>query len=81
MSSLPLPSAPTRAQVLKAWAPALAYMALIFLLSSFQLQAPAIDELPFKDKLVHTIVLQLHEGRFRSRVLSPTPNVERRKHL
>jgi VanZ family protein len=55
VSSLPLPSAPTRAQVLKAWAPALAYMALIFLLSSFRLQAPAIDELPFKDKLVHTI--------------------------
>lgn len=56
------PSAPTRAQVLVAWAPALAYMALIFVLSSFQLQAPAIDELPFKDKLVHAVEYALLGG-------------------
>ncbi len=50
----PVPSA-TRAQVLLAWAPALAYMALIFVLSSFQLQTPVIERLPFKDKLVHFV--------------------------
>jgi VanZ family protein len=41
--------------VLKAWAPALAYMALIFVLSSVHLQVEVIDDLPFKDKLVHTL--------------------------
>ena len=55
MTPTSAPLGPTRAQVLKAWAPALAYMALIFVLSSFRLQPEVIEELPFKDKLVHTV--------------------------
>ncbi len=39
--------------VLRHWAPALGYMALIFVLSSIQIHAPVIDDVPFKDKGVH----------------------------
>ncbi|MCA9576817.1 MAG: VanZ family protein [Polyangiales bacterium] len=46
---------PSRRDVLRAWAPAVAYMGLIFGLSSMHLQAQIIEQLPFRDKLVHTI--------------------------
>ncbi len=38
---------------LRYWVPAFAYMALIFLLSSMHLTAPAIEDVPFQDKGVH----------------------------
>ncbi|MEZ4248249.1 MAG: VanZ family protein [Polyangiales bacterium] len=42
----------TRA-VLLAWAPAAAYMALIFTLSSFRLDLPELPGVPWRDKVVH----------------------------
>lgn len=38
---------------LRYWAPAVAYMGLIFLLSSMHLRAPAIEDVPFQDKGAH----------------------------
>lgn len=40
---------------LKPWLPALAYMALIFALSSIRISAPIIRDVPFQDKGVHFI--------------------------
>lgn len=40
---------------LKHWLPALAYMALIFALSSIRISAPIIRDVPFQDKGVHFI--------------------------
>lgn len=40
---------------LRNWGPVVAYMALIYTLSSFSINAPAIRQLPFQDKLVHFI--------------------------
>ena len=40
---------------LKYWLPALAYMALIFALSSLRISAPLIQDVPFQDKGVHFV--------------------------
>lgn len=42
-------------QRLRHWRPALAYMALIFVVSSFEVRVPAMSRLPLKDKLVHFV--------------------------
>ena len=40
---------------LRYWVPALAYMALIFALSSMRISAPMIQDVPFQDKGIHFI--------------------------
>ncbi len=46
---------PTRARVALAWAPAAAYMALIFTISSFRVELPALPAVPMRDKLIHLV--------------------------
>lgn len=40
---------------LRHWRPAIAYMTLIFIVSSFEVRVPAMSRLPLKDKLVHFV--------------------------
>jgi VanZ family protein len=40
---------------LRAWRFALLYMALIFVISSFEVQVPGVEELPFRDKAIHFV--------------------------
>ncbi len=43
------------ARRLAAWAPAVAYMALIWMISSVALQLPSIDSFPLRDKGIHML--------------------------
>jgi VanZ family protein len=43
------------AQLALAWAPAAAYMALIFTISSFRVELPELPSLPMRDKLIHLV--------------------------
>lgn len=52
MSSRPRPS---RAELALAWAPAAAYMALIFTLSSIRIELPSLPTMPMRDKLIHLV--------------------------
>lgn len=50
-----LPETESWRERLRHWRPALAYMALIFIVSSFEVRVPAMSRLPLKDKLVHFV--------------------------
>lgn len=40
---------------LRPWRFALAYMALIFVISSFEVAVPGVERLPFRDKAIHFV--------------------------